>query len=142
MNYHRFFSFIAQPLAYLWNRQIIPPPTHEVAIAGFTASAIAALVSALSYHLLSANLFHLRELLESIGSVVPGSYQEIPDYGYLGPYAGIVVVYLATFIGGWIWFASPDTPIKPSWVFAITLVCYTLASLLTLQPLFPWISLL
>ncbi|MBD1913416.1 MULTISPECIES: hypothetical protein [unclassified Leptolyngbya] len=119
-----------------------PPTTSGPAAAFLISGGIGAVTMMVAHHL--SDTSKAREaFLRTLGSWIPGSVSTDPMWGNIGSYAGKETMFLI----GWLvslailYPTLKDKNVKPRTLFFWMLSLFTLATVMTWHPLFPYLPL-
>lgn len=140
--YTRSWNRFKQFPAILATGASTPPETAGIAAAAFISAAIGAVMMMVAHHL-SHTSVEKEQLIEWLGSWMPGSQSIDPVAGNIGTYAGIETVLLLGWLLSWVLLHDllKHRQVRTRTIFFGTFGLLVAAIVMSWHPLFPYLPL-
>jgi hypothetical protein len=139
--YSRIWNHLKQFPGILSRGSSQAPATTGMAAAALISGAIGAVMMMISHHLSDTNKSFEKLLHKTIGAWIPGAVNSNPMWGNIGSYAGKETIMLVSWLISWVvlhlWLK--DQQVKPRTLFFWLIGLYTIATVMSWHPLFPYL---
>jgi hypothetical protein len=141
--YSRAWNGVKQFPGFLSNGSNHAPEKSGMAAAALISGGIGAVLMMVSHHISDTNKPFETFLHKTIGAWIPGAVNSDPMWGNIGSYAGKETVMLVGWLVSWavLHLILKDRQVKPRTMFFWLIGLYTVATVMSWHPLFPYLPL-